>query len=88
MALIHASTRGSHVCLLLSRNLAFARLQAQIIMLKAEFPDQTVKSIRLDNAAEFTSQTFNVFCLSLGIKVEHHVPHVHTQNDLVESPIK
>ena len=74
--------------LIISKPGLFARLQVQIIMLKAEFPDQTVKSIRLDNAAEFTSQTFNVFCLSLGIKVEHHVPHVHTQNDLVVSLIK
>lgn len=35
MVLIDASTRWSHVCLLSSRNLAFARLLAQIIRLRA-----------------------------------------------------
>ena len=35
MVLIDASTRWSHVCLLSSRNVAFARLLAQIIRLKA-----------------------------------------------------
>ena len=34
MMLIDASTRWSHVCLLSSRNMAFAKLLAQIIMLR------------------------------------------------------
>ena len=59
MVLIDASTRWSHVCLLSSRNQAFARLLAQIIRLRAHFPDFPLKTIRLDNAGEFTSQAFN-----------------------------
>ena len=44
------------MCFLLStRNVAFARLLAQIIRLRAQFPDYPVKKIRLDNAREFTS---------------------------------
>ena len=39
MVLIDASTPWSHVCLLSSRNVAFARLLAQIIRLGALFPD-------------------------------------------------
>ena len=78
MVLIDASTRWSHVCLLYTRNVAFARLLAQIIKLRAHFSDSPIKTIRLDNAGEFTSQTFNNFCMSIGINVEHSVTHVHT----------
>lgn len=88
MVLIDASTRWSHVCLLTTRNTAFAKLLAQIIKLRAQFPDHPIKSIRLDNAAEFTSATFNDYCMSVGISVEHPVAHVHTQNGLAESLIK
>ncbi|KAJ9535920.1 hypothetical protein OSB04_un000919 [Centaurea solstitialis] len=88
MVLIDASTKWSHVCLLSSRNLAFARLLSQLIRLRAHFPDYPIKAIRLDNAGEFTSQIFNDYCMSIGIKVEHPVAHVHTQNGLAESLIK
>ncbi|KAG7556749.1 Reverse transcriptase RNA-dependent DNA polymerase [Arabidopsis suecica] len=88
MVLIDASTRWSHVCLLSSRNQAFARLLAQIIRLRAHFPDFPLKTIRLDNAGEFTSQAFNDYCMSMGVSVEHPVAHVHTQNRLAESFIK
>ena len=87
MVLLDASTRWSHVCLLSTRNLAFARLLAQIIKLRAHFPEQHIKSIRLDNAAEFTSQVFDDYCSSIRIDGEHHVPHVHTHNGLAESLI-
>jgi hypothetical protein len=87
MVLIDASTRWSHVCLLAIKNIVFARLLAQIIQLRANFPDYQIKSIRLDNAGEFTSQSFNDYCMSIGIKVEHPVANVHTQNGLAESLI-
>ncbi|CAH9141299.1 unnamed protein product, partial [Cuscuta epithymum] len=88
MVLIDASTRWSHVSLLSTRNFAFANLLAQIIRLRSQFPDYSIKKIRLDNAGEFTSQSFNDYCMSIGIDVEHPVPHVHTQNGLAESLIK
>ena len=65
MVLIDASSRWSHVCLLSSQNLAFARLLAQIIKLRAHFSDYTIKNIRLDNAGEFTSQSFNNYACQL-----------------------
>ncbi|CAL2228219.1 unnamed protein product [Prunus armeniaca] len=68
--------------------MAFARLLAQIIKLRAQFPYYPIKSIKLDNACEFASQTFDDYCMSLGIDIEHPVPHVHTQNGLVEALIK
>src|SRR3954468_12328392 len=88
MVLIDASTRWSHVCLLSTSNHAFAKLVAQIIKLRENFLDSRIKSIRMDNAGEFTSKSFDDYCLALGIQVEHSVPHVHTQNGLAESLIK
>ncbi|KAM1358219.1 hypothetical protein FF2_044719 [Malus domestica] len=88
MVLVDASTRWSHVCLLSTRNAAFSKLLAQVIKLRAHHPDYPIKSIRLDNAGEFTSKTFDDYCMSIGVEVEHHVPHVHTQNGLAEAFIK
>ena len=88
MVMIDASSRWSHVCLLSSRNMAFARFLSQIIKLRAQFPDYPIKRVRLDNAGEFTSQAFNDYCMVTGIDVEHPVAHVHTQNGLAESLIK
>ena len=88
MVLIDASTRWSQVSLLSTRNMAFARLLAQIIRLRTQFSDHSIKKIRMDNAGEFTSQSFNNYCVSLGIEVEYPVPHTHTQNGLAESFIK
>ena len=88
MVLIDASTRWSHVCLLATRNFTFFRLLAQIIKLQAQYPDYPIKSIRLDNVGEFTSQTFIDYCISVGINIERHVAHTHTQNGLAESLIK
>ena len=88
MVLIDASTRWSHVFLLTTHNIAFSRLLAQIIKLRAQFLDYPIKSIRLDNVGEFTSQTFTHYCMSVGINIEHPVAHTHTQNGLAESLIK
>ncbi|KAM1007746.1 hypothetical protein ACFX2A_004365 [Malus domestica] len=88
MVLVDASTRWSHVCLLSTRNAAFSKLLAQVIKLRAHHPDYPIKSIRLDNAGEFTSKTFDDYCMSVGVEVEHPVPHVHTQNGLAEAFIK
>ena len=88
MVLIDASTRWSHVSLLSTCNVAFVRLLAQIIKLRAKFLDNPIKTIHLDNAGEFTSNSFNEYCMSTRISVEHPVAHVHTQNGLVESFIK
>ena len=68
--------------------MAFAKLLAQIIRLRNQFSDYTIKRIRLDNAGEFTSQTFNDYCTLIGIDVEHQVAQVHTQNGLAKSLIK
>jgi hypothetical protein len=88
MVLINASTKWSRVCLLSTRNVAFARLLAQIIRLRAQFPDYPIKKICIDNTEEFTSQAFDNYCMSIGIDVEYPIAHTHTQNGLTESFIK
>ena len=77
MVLIDASTKWSHVCLLSTRNVAFARLFAQIIRLRAQFPDYPIRNIRLDNTDKLTSQAFDDYCMSIEIDVEHPVTHTH-----------
>ena len=59
MVLIDASTQWSHACLLSTWNHAFVKLIAQIIRLRASFPKNRIKAIRMDNAREFTSKAFN-----------------------------
>lgn len=61
---------------------------SQIIRLKANYPEHRIQSIRMDNAAKFTSHAFDDYCMALGIQVQHYVPYVHTQNGLAESLIK
>ena len=70
--------RWSHVCLLSTRNIAFTGLLAQIIRLKTQFTYHPIKTIHLDNAGEFSSQTFIDYCMLVGIDVEYHVAHTHT----------
>ena len=88
MVLIDASTRWSLVCLFLTRNVAFARLLAQMFKLLAQFPDYPIKTIRIDNIDEFTYQNFIDYCMLVGINVGHHVAYTRTQNSLIESLIK
>ncbi|KAM1551595.1 hypothetical protein ACFX10_043707 [Malus domestica] len=88
MVLFNDSTRWSHVCLLSIRNATLSKLLAQVIRLRDHYPDYSIKSIRLDNAGEFTSKTFDDNCMSVGVEVEHLVPHVHTQNGLAKAFIK
>ncbi|GJY11671.1 retrovirus-related pol polyprotein from transposon TNT 1-94 [Tanacetum coccineum] len=85
---ISSGTRRSHISLLSTRNVAFAKFLAQIIKLRAHFSDYIVKRVRLDNAGEFTSHAFNDYCMFVGIVVEHLVSHVYTQNGLAKSLIK
>ncbi|KAM2757549.1 hypothetical protein PS2_019284 [Malus domestica] len=88
MVLVNASTCWSHVCLLSTRNAAFSKLLAQVIKLKAHHLDYPIKFIRLDNDGEFTSKTFDDYCMSVGVEVEHPVLHVHNHNGLAKAFIK
>jgi hypothetical protein len=88
MVLIDASTRLSHVCLLSTRNHAFAKFMMQAIRLKANFSKHQIQSVWLDNAVKFLLWAFNDYCMTQRIQVQYSVPYVHTQNSLAESLIK
>jgi hypothetical protein len=88
MVLVDASTRWSHMCLLSTLNHSFTKFMTQVIRLKANYPEYSIKSIRMDNAAEFLSRAFNDYCMGQRIKIQHSVPYVHTQNGLAKSLIK
>jgi IS30 family transposase len=68
MVLIDTSTRWSHVCLLSTHNYAFAKFTTQVIRLKANYPEYRIKSIRMDNTAEFSSRAFNDYCMLKELK--------------------
>jgi hypothetical protein len=55
MVLIDASTRLSYVCLLSTRNHAFAKFMMEVIRLKANFSEHRIEYIRLDNVIQFSS---------------------------------
>jgi hypothetical protein len=80
MVLIDASIRWSHVCLISTCNHAFTKFMMQVIRLKMNYPEYKIKSIHMDNAAEFSSRVFNDYCMAQGIEVQHYVPYVHIQN--------
>jgi hypothetical protein len=52
------------MCLLSTRNHAFTKFMMQVIRLKVNYPKYRIKSIRMDNAAELSSQTFNNYCMA------------------------
>lgn len=88
LVLIDASSKWSNVSLLSTRNLAFPRILSHILKLKAQFPDNPIKTIRMDNAGEFTSKTFEEYCIASGIDTQYPLPYVHFQNGIAESFIK
>jgi transposase InsO family protein len=67
---------------------AISKFMMQVIRLKANYSEHRLQSIRLDNAAEFSSRAFNDYCMAQGIEVQHSVLYVHTQNGLAESLFK
>lgn len=57
-------------------------------MLRDNFSSYSIKKICLDNAGELRCHAFDEYYMSIGIKVEHLVAYVHTQNGLAEPLIK
>ena len=55
--------------LLSTRNVVLDTLLAQIIRLRGQFPNHPIKTICLDNASEFLSQSFRNYWISLDIDV-------------------
>jgi hypothetical protein len=55
MVLIDTSTRWSHVCLLSTRDHAFAKFMTQVIRLKMNYLEYRITNIYMDNSTEFSS---------------------------------
>jgi hypothetical protein len=56
----------------------FAKFMTQVIRLEVNYPKYRIKSIHMDNVAEFLSRAFNDYCMTQGIEVQHSVLYVHT----------
>ena len=56
--------------------------------MRNQYPNHSIKKIRLDNAKEYRSALFTNFCDSLGIRLEYCVSYLHSQNGLAEANLK
>jgi transposase InsO family protein len=88
MVLVDAAGIHFEVSLLSTRNIVFAKLLAMFIKFRTHNPDFPMKTLRMDNAAEFKSQHFEDYCLAMGIELTYSVPYEHSQNGLAEAFIK
>jgi len=89
MVIIDSSSRYFHIALLKSRNDVYPKLLVLIIKLRNQFPDFTIKRIRFDNAAEFSSSSLlESYLSSIGIEIEFSVSYAHNQNGMAEALIK
>lgn len=88
VVLIGASPNWSHITLLSTWTIMLAKLFAQTIKLKAQFPDYQVKSICFDDSLKFTSMTFNDYYVSMGLILSVLFPTFMIKNGLVKSLIK
>ena len=86
--LVDAFGKHAEVSLLSTQNLAFLRLLAMIIEIRAHNQDVRIKTLRMDNAAEFRSKTFEDFCTTISIQLTYSVPYEHSQNGLAKVYIK
>ena len=88
LVLVDASGSHAEVSLLTTRNMAFPKILAMIIRFRTHFPDKPIKTLRMDNALEFKSHTFEDYCTATGIALTYAVPYEHSQNGLAEAYIK
>ena len=59
-----------------------------IIKIRAHNHNVRIKMLRMDNAAEFRSKTFEDFCTATSIHLTYFVPYEYNQNGLAEAYIK
>jgi hypothetical protein len=51
------------------------RLLVQVICLRVQFLNYSIKSIYLDNVREYSSRAFNTYCISIGIIIKHSITY-------------
>jgi transposase InsO family protein len=85
MPIVDEYSRKGFVHLLPTRNQALSKILQTIVYLRNQFPENQTKRIRIDNAKEFTSKSFDNFCIGIGIKIEYSIPYIHEQNGIAEN---
>lgn len=88
LVLVDASGSHAEVLLLITHNMVFLKILAMLIKFKAHFSDKSIKTLRVDNAKEFTSHTFEDYCTATGIALTYTVLYEYSQNDSAEAYIK
>ena len=88
MVLVDASSRHAEVSLLTIRNMVFPKLLAMLLRFRNHFPENPIKILRVDNAREFRSHTFEDYCIATGIELTYSAPYEHSQKGLAEAYIK
>jgi hypothetical protein len=88
LAIGDSLSKWSQISLLSTRNLVFARILANVMKLREQFPNNPIQTFRVDRAGEFTSQAFDDYCMAAGIEAQYPIPYVHFQNRIAESLIK
>lgn len=68
--------------------MAFPKILVILIRYKNHFPDHPTKYLRMDNAREFRSHTFEDYCVAFGIELTYSTLYEHSQNGLAEAFIK
>lgn len=68
-AIVVSSLKWSQVSLLSFHNLVFSHILAHILKLNAQFLDNLIKILIVDNVTEFTSKTFEDFYASADIDI-------------------
>lgn len=88
LVLVNASGCHAEVSLINTHNMVFPKLLAMIIKFRNHYPNNNIKTLRVDNAQEFRSHAFEDYCVASGISLTYSVPYEHIENSLAEAHIK
>ena len=86
--LVDVSGHHADVSLFSTQNLVFPKLLAMLIKIRTHYSDSSMKTLRVDNATEFRSKTFEDYCTATDIALMYSVPYEYSQNGLAEANIK
>ena len=62
----------------------FCKVHCSNDQIKSIFSDNPIKSIRMDNAAEFFSKAFNDYCMALGINGTYKENKINCKTIIIE----
>lgn len=85
-----ADASGSHfeIALLPTKNMVFHRLLGILIRYRNHFPGFPIRYLKIDNAQEFKSHTFEEYCVATRITLTYSVLYKHSQDRLTKAFIK